>query len=250
MSPKKKMPSKGFFAALAVCLVGAIAAGYGTLYQVGRSTEQQNDQLLEETRSRQEETVYPRLEDVARPQSEIEKSSSTEDSSSSASSASSAQQPASSILSPAFKRPSGSAAVSYAYPLDGKVIGTFSGGELVKSPTLGDWRTHDGIDIAGAASANVKAAAAGTVSKVQNDPLWGTVIEVTHADKLVTVYSGLAANTPIRKGDTVKAGATLGVLGTIPAESSMESHLHFAVRKNGKYIDPLSILKDLTPVND
>ena len=53
-------------------------------------------------------------------------------------------------------------APSFALPVEGEILTEYSDGELVKNETLGEWRTHDGIDIAAAANTPVKAAADGT----------------------------------------------------------------------------------------
>ena len=56
-------------------------------------------------------------------------------------------------------------------PLNGQVVEAFSVDQLVYSETLGDWRTHDGVDIAAAQGTSVLAASSGTVVSVTDDPL-------------------------------------------------------------------------------
>lgn len=56
-------------------------------------------------------------------------------------------------------------------PLRGEVLTAFSMEELIYSPTMGDWRTHDGIDIAAKAGTTVLAASSGTVRSVTDDTL-------------------------------------------------------------------------------
>ena len=48
-------------------------------------------------------------------------------------------------------------------PVDGEVSHPFSNGELVKSETLGVWKTHDGCDILCPLGTDVKSMSAGTV---------------------------------------------------------------------------------------
>ena len=62
-------------------------------------------------------------------------------------------------------------------PLRGDVLTAFSMEELVYSPTLGDWRTHNGVDIACAENAPVKSAVAGTVCNIYDDGMWGRIVE-------------------------------------------------------------------------
>ena len=56
-------------------------------------------------------------------------------------------------------------------PLAGETAAVFSIDQLTYDATLGDWRTHDGIDIRAAAGDAVVAAAAGTVLSVGNTSL-------------------------------------------------------------------------------
>ena len=76
-------------------------------------------------------------------------------------------------------------------PVEDTVFNLFSGTELVKDETLDKWHTHNGIDIKAELGAPVRAVADGVVSAVKEDPMWGTVVEITHADDLVSRYCGL-----------------------------------------------------------
>ena len=44
------------------------------------------------------------------------------------------------------------------------------------------------------------------------------------------------------RGSEVAAREQIGAVGQIPCELSLEDHLHFAVQKDGKWVDPLSSL--------
>jgi len=59
---------------------------------------------------------------------------------------------------------------------------------------------------------------------------------------VVTSYCGLAKQPSAKEGDSVKLGQVIGLIGYIPAESLMPSHLHFECRENGKLIDPMSLM--------
>ena len=114
---------------------------------------------------------------------------------------------------------------------------------LSYNPTMDDWRTHDGLDIASAAGTEVKAAAAGTVTAVLQDAMMGTTVVVEHGGGLNSTYSNLAAVPTVAVGDTVGAGSVLGsVGGTAIAESALASHLHFSMSLDGSTVDPLEYL--------
>lgn len=79
---------------------------------------------------------------------------------------------------------------------------------------------------------DVVAAAAGTVSVVQNlgNRSYGRWIEVRHADGYTTRYAHLQAQS-VSVGQRVAQGQKLGLLGT--TGGSTGPHLHFEVRRNG-----------------
>lgn len=135
------------------------------------------------------------------------------------------------------------AAPSWTTPVAGTVVtNPYSNGELVKSRTLGEWRTHDGIDLAAAEGEPVKAAADGIVKDVRSDSRWGFVVEVEHGD-VTAYYCGLADSVKVEPGAELKQGDQLGEVGnTSVVEASEEAHLHLGMKQDGKWIDPAAIL--------
>ena len=126
-------------------------------------------------------------------------------------------------------------------PLVGETVAAFSMDELVYSETLGDWRTHDGVDIAATPGTQVCAASYGTVTDVRDDDLMGTTVVIAHDDGCDTVYANLQDMPTVAVGDEVTAGQVIGSVGTTAlAESALPSHLHFAVTRDGEFIDPMS----------
>ena len=123
-------------------------------------------------------------------------------------------------------------------PLRGDVLTAFSMEELVYSPTLGDWRTHNGVDIAAQQGTTVLAASAGAVMSVTDDPLMGTTVVLEHDNGYQTTYANLQAKPNVEAGDPVSAGQIIGAVGTTAAAESGQPHLHFAVTKDGKAVDP------------
>ncbi|MDR0821038.1 MAG: M23 family metallopeptidase [Oscillospiraceae bacterium] len=131
----------------------------------------------------------------------------------------------------------------YTVPVKGEISVPYSNGELVKSKTLGVWKTHDGVDIKAANGTAVNAFADGKVSKVYADPLWGVCVEIDHGDGLVSYYYGLDRNVPVNVGQAVLVGDVIALTGgTAEIEIAEEPHLHFAVKQDGAWIDPLSLL--------
>ena len=131
------------------------------------------------------------------------------------------------------------------YPVQGEVINEYSWGELVKT-TGGVWRTHDGIDIAAQEGEAVKAMTSGSVTDIYSDTLWGNCVVVDHGDTLTGYYYGLSPDIKVTVGESVSAGTVIGTVGnTADIESDMDSHLHFALKYEGMWIDPVSYIEPM-----
>lgn len=130
------------------------------------------------------------------------------------------------------------------YPVSGEVLQHFSHGELVKSSTTGIWQTHNGVDLAAAAGDEVVAVADGTVTAVERDPLWGVCVTILHNDGVTSRYCGLNEGLAVSAGEVLERGTVIGAVGdTNESEGAMESHLHFEMRRNDSYIDPIAYLQ-------
>jgi murein DD-endopeptidase MepM/ murein hydrolase activator NlpD len=128
-------------------------------------------------------------------------------------------------------------------PVSGEITVPFSNGELVKSQTLGVWKTHDGADIAAAAGTPVVAVTDGTVTDVYTDALWGVCVMIDHGEGLTSYYFNLDVNVPVVKDQQVKSGDAIGAVGqTAEIEIAEPSHLHFAVKQDGVWIDPIQFV--------
>ena len=137
--------------------------------------------------------------------------------------------------------PSAAPALPRTLPTDKAPLAEFSGDELVYNETLGDWRTHNGVDLAAEAGEPVKAAALGRVSAVYQDAVWGWTVEVSDGSRVYR-YQGLEAPA-VQADDEVHAGDVLGKVGRVPAEAKLPSHLHFEVRQDGSCVDPETALR-------
>lgn len=138
----------------------------------------------------------------------------------------------------------GKQTITFSMPVDGEVLNEFSGENLVKSKTTGAWQTHNGIDIKAAAGDVVMASGSGTVSAVENDPLWGVTVSIDHGNGIVTKYSNLNSGVTVQAGQQVSEGEEIGAVGeSADIESKEESHLHFEALKNGSYTNPLDLIQ-------
>lgn len=132
--------------------------------------------------------------------------------------------------------------VYFSYPLGNKIAKEYSKGEIVKNKTTDDWRTHNGVDINGAAGDQVNAICNGEVTAVRNDALWGTVVTIDHGNGITADYCGLEKDSTVQPGDTVKINQKIGVLGEIPLESADGVHLHLEIHRDGVTASPSDFL--------
>lgn len=138
------------------------------------------------------------------------------------------------------------AALVFTWPLKGEVLADYSLEVLAYDETMGDWRTHSGVDIAGELGSQVLAAADGTVSQVMDHPLMGTMVTIDHGQGLTSTYANLAARPTVEEGDSVTTGMVIGAVGdTAAAESGRAAHLHLEMTQDGEPVDPVSLLPQL-----
>ena len=131
----------------------------------------------------------------------------------------------------------GSGSIKLKKPVDGKIINSFSGDELVFYASLNVWATHNGVDIQADKDASVLAALSGTVKEAYSNEADGGVVIISHSDKTETVYAGLG-ELMVAEGDKVNAGDVIGKIGEMPKELDLPSHLHFEYKVDGKWKDP------------
>jgi murein DD-endopeptidase MepM/ murein hydrolase activator NlpD len=96
---------------------------------------------------------------------------------------------------------------------------------------------HAGIDLAAPLGSTIEAAAAGTVTYAGWYAGYGNMLDIQHADGVVTRYAHMSAFVPnLGNGSAVKAGQVIGLVGHTGHASG--NHIHFEVRMNGYAIDP------------
>ena len=119
--------------------------------------------------------------------------------------------------------------IRWRWPADGALLSRFVGGEPTKQ----------GIDIAGASGASVKAAADGVVVYSGSGLVgYGELVIIKHNDAWLSAYGHNRARL-VNEGAIVKAGQQIAVMGRTGAPREM---LHFEIRYNGKPVDPLLYL--------
>ena len=124
----------------------------------------------------------------------------------------------------------------FVWPLEGEVVSTF--GPRVH-PVLGNREHHDGIDIDVPEGTVVHAAAGGEVYYYGEQPGYGNVLILEHAEGYYTMYGHLSSAI-VSVGRFVEMGQEVALSGNTGISSG--PHLHFEIR-NGEFpIDPLRYL--------
>ena len=124
-------------------------------------------------------------------------------------------------------------------PVEGEKMQEFAKDKLVYSETLKEWVVHTGIDIKAEKTTVVKAAEAGKVIAIKNDPRYGITVIIEHANGFETRYANLLTAEFVQIGEEVQKGQTIGTVGnTATFEILDDAHLHFELLKDGEYQDP------------
>ena len=131
--------------------------------------------------------------------------------------------------------------LSVSFPLKHIIVNSPFGQR--KDPFTGKKQNHNGLDLR-ASSDEVYAMLDGTVKKTGEDKRSGKYIIIQHGDFQVS-YCHLS-HIWIERGVQVKPGEVVGITGN--TGRSTGEHLHLAVRKDGKYLNPLEFIQHVNKV--
>lgn len=101
--------------------------------------------------------------------------------------------------------------------------------------------THPGIDIAVAEGTQIRASGGGTVAMAGVDSAYGLYVLLRHPSGYESMY-GHASRLLVREGDEVTAGQVIALSGS--TGRSTAPHLHFEIRREGRSLDPLTLVKE------
>src|SRR5574344_234419 len=130
-------------------------------------------------------------------------------------------------------------------------------GELFMTPLSAGWRLtshfgnradpftgvstyHTGVDMAAPTGTPIKAAMSGRIAYVGWSNVFGNYVIINHGNGYQTLY-GHMSKSLAHMGEDVSQGTRIGLVGS--TGYSTGPHLHFTVYKNGRLVDPLTLLK-------
>ena len=109
-------------------------------------------------------------------------------------------------------------------------------------PIYGGYKFHTGIDIGASWGTEILAANSGKVMQVVINPGstgYGTYVMIDHGGGIVTLYAH-CSSILVSKGQYVARGQAIALVGSTGASTG--PHLHFEVRIDGEYQDPLQFV--------
>jgi len=124
----------------------------------------------------------------------------------------------------------------FLYPVKGRLTSRFG---YRSDPFTGVRTFHTGIDLAAPMGTPVKATLEGKVATTGYSTVFGNYIIVTHDAGFQSLYGHLS-KISVERGQRVAQGTLIGRVGN--TGYSTGSHLHFSLYKNGKMINPFSVL--------
>ncbi len=107
-------------------------------------------------------------------------------------------------------------------------------------PIFHEWRLHAGVDLRASCGTPIRAAADGVVRSVSYDSSGGHRLVLAHAGGLATHYLHALRRYQVRKGQHVKRGQVVGLVGS--TGWSTGCHLHLGTTVNGRLVDPARYL--------
>lgn len=113
-------------------------------------------------------------------------------------------------------------------PVEGKIVSSYGPKE--------DGLHNDGVNIKAPKGTAVRAAENGVIAYTGSGMSgYGNLVLIRHADRWMTAYAHMD-KILVKKGDVVKAGQSIGTVGSTGQVDS--SQLHFEVRKGTQPVDP------------
>ncbi len=101
-------------------------------------------------------------------------------------------------------------------------------------------RVHPALDIAIPTGSYIRAAGAGRVVEVGEDPAYGKFVRIDHENGYVTLYAH-ASETSVELREEVRKNEVIALSGD--TGESTAPHLHFEILFEGETVDPLELVE-------
>ncbi len=130
------------------------------------------------------------------------------------------------------------------WPISGQVIIPYSPDHGVFYQTLDQFSTSEAIVLSSAVGTEVKAAAKGVVTSIEEDVRTGTTVTLALGNDTSLVYGQLNV-TDLKEGDVLEAGECIGTVAEPTRYYVVEGpNLYFKVLEGETSVDPTELLKE------
>ena len=106
-------------------------------------------------------------------------------------------------------------------------------------PVTGQWKFHNGVDLANSKGTPIRAARSGKVTVATYGGTYGYYVTINHGDGYSSLYAHMT-HYIVSKGDTVSKGQVIGYMGS--TGRSTGPHLHFSIFYNGSTVNPMNYI--------
>ena len=106
-------------------------------------------------------------------------------------------------------------------------------------PTTGEWKFHNGVDLANDYGTPIYAVRSGTVTVATYGSTYGYYVTINHGDGFSSLYAHMTTY-KVKKGDYVEKGQLIGYMGS--TGRSTGPHLHFSIFYNGSAVNPMNYI--------
>ena len=113
-------------------------------------------------------------------------------------------------------------------------------GFITQALIEGDAGDHPGLDVAVPTDSYVRAAGAGRVLRIGDDPIYGLFVVLEHGEGYQTVYAHTSMIL-VERGQNVRKKEVIALTGS--SGRSTAAHLHFEILLDGVPVDPLSMVE-------
>ncbi len=101
--------------------------------------------------------------------------------------------------------------------------------------------THPGVDLAVPVGSDVRASGGGIVREAGQDSAYGLYVLIQHPQGYQSMYGHLS-RLLVGRNEAVRAGQVIALSGN--TGRSTAPHLHFEIRRSGRSIDPLTMVRE------
>ena len=106
-------------------------------------------------------------------------------------------------------------------------------------PITGQWKFHNGVDLANSMGTPIYAARSGSVTVATHGKTYGEYVTINHGDGYSSLYAHMT-HYVVSKGQYVTKGQLIGYMGT--SGRSNGPHLHFSIFYNGSSVNPMNYI--------